>query len=175
MYIDKETGTYPLSEADIQDLNPRVMMAHHLEQYALVVPAPVPEHDRETHKAIEGTPIEVDGQFVQQWEIVPLSSEELEAIARAKARAEQEARDAARIRVTKRQALLALFDLEGIKEESVIAVINAIEDEHLRYRTLVDWQGAATIDSDSPTVSAVAGALEITERLPALFDYAQVL
>jgi len=175
MYIDKDTGTYPLSEADIQDLNPRVMMAHHLEQYALVVPAPVPEHDRETHKTIEGAPIEVDGQFVQQWEIVPLSSDELAAIARAKARAEQEARDAARVRVTKRQALLALFDLKGIKEDAILAAIDAIPDEHARYRTLVDWQGAATIENDSPTVLLLAGALNITADLPALFEYAEAM
>lgn len=174
-YIDKDNQTYPLSEADIQSLHPRFFMAHCLEQYAPVKPTPIPQHNPETQKPIEIAPLETDGVWRQQWSVVALSAEELEAIAAAKARAEQDARDAARVSVTKRQALLALFDLEGVREDSIIAVINAIEDDHIRYRTLVDWQGAATIDSDSATVVAIAGALGITERLPALFDYARVL
>lgn len=41
-YIDKETQAYPLSEADIQERHPRVLMAHCLEQYAPVQPQPIP-------------------------------------------------------------------------------------------------------------------------------------
>ena len=111
----------------------------------------------------------------QQWSVVPLSAEELQAVADAKAKAEQEAQDAALVRVSKRQALLALFDLKDIKEDAILAAIDAIPDEHARYRTLVDWQGAATIESDSPTVLLLAGALNITADLPTLFDYAEAL
>ena len=96
-------------------------------------------------------------------------------MAAAKAKAEQEARDAARVRVTKRQALLALYDLKSIREEAILAAINSIEDEHARYRTLVDWQGAATIENDSPTVLLLADALNITADLPALFEYAEAM
>lgn len=175
MYINIETGDYPLSVAEIQELHPLTMMAHHLECYAPVEPADTPAHDADTHKPIEIEPVQVDGVWRQQWSVVPLSAEELQAVAAAKAKAEQEARDAARVRVTKRQALLALYDLKSIREDAILAAINSIEDEHARYRTLVDWQGAATIENDSPTVLLLAEALNITADLPGLFDYAEAL
>ncbi len=175
MYINIETGQYPLSVAQIQDLHPLTMMAHHLECYAPVELTGTPSYDAETHKPIEIEPVQVDGVWRQQWSVVPLSADELQAVADAKAKAEQEARDAARVRVTKRQALLALYDLKSIREDAILAAINSIEDEHARYRTLVDWQGAATIENDSPTVLLLASALNITADLPTLFDYAEAL
>jgi len=175
MYIDKETGDYPLNISQIQERHPLTMMAHNLMRYALVERSEPPEHNADTHKPVEIDPIEIDGVWRQQWSVVPLTAEELQAVADAKARAEQEARDAARVRVTKRQALLALYDLKSIREDAILAAINAIEDEHARYRTLVDWQGAATIENDSPTVLLLAGALNITADLPTLFDYAEAL
>ncbi|KAF1054976.1 MAG: hypothetical protein GAK34_00661 [Delftia tsuruhatensis] len=175
MYINTETGQYPLSVAQIQELHPLTMMAHHLECYAPVEPSDTPTHDADTQKPVEVEPVQVDGVWRQQWAVVPLSAEELQAVAAAKAKAEQEARDAARVRVTKRQALLALYDLKSIREDAILAAINAIEDEHARYRTLVDWQGAATIENDSPTVLLLAGALNITADLPALFEYAEAM
>ncbi|WP_082001563.1 hypothetical protein [Delftia sp. ZNC0008] len=175
MYIDKETGDYPLNISQIQERHPLTMMAHNLMRYALVERSEPPEHNADTHKPVEIEPVEIDGVWRQQWSVVPLSAEELQAVAAAKAKAEQEARDAARVRVTKRQALLALYDLKSIREEAILAAINSIEDEHARYRTLVDWQGAATIENDSPTVLLLAAALNITADLPTLFDYAEAL
>ncbi|WP_454708699.1 hypothetical protein [Delftia acidovorans] len=175
MYINIETGDYPLSLAEIQALHPLTMMAHHLECYALVEPSDTPAYDADTQKPFEVEPAEIDGVWMQQWSVVPLSAEELQAVAVAKAKAEQEARDAARVRVTKRQALLALYDLKSIREDAILAAINSIEDVHARYRTLVDWQGAATIENDSPTVLLLAEALNITADLPGLFDYAEAL
>ena len=173
--IDKETGEYPLSVSEIWRRHPNTMMAHHLERYAIIEPAEMPTYDAATEKLIEIEPIEVDGVWRQQWSVVPLSAEELQAVADAKAKAEQEARDTARVRVTKRQALLALYDLKSIREDAILSAINVIEDEHVRYRTLVDWQGAATIENDSPTVLLLAGALNITADLPALFEYAEAM
>lgn len=175
MYIDKETGDYPLNISQIQERHPLTMMAHNLMRYALVERSEPPEHNADTHKPVEIEPVEIDGVWRQQWSVVPLSAEELQAVAATKAKAEQEARDAARVRVTKRQALLALYDLKSIREEAILAAINSIEDEHARYRTLVDWQGAATIENDSPTVLLLADALNITADLPALFEYAEAM
>jgi hypothetical protein len=175
MYIDKETGDYPLNISQIQERHPLTMMAHNLMRYALVEPSDTPAYDADTQKPVEVEPAEIDGVWRQQWSVVPLSAEELQAVAAAKAKAEQEARDAARVRVTKRQALLALYDLKSIREDAILAAINSIEDEHDRYRTLVDWQGAATIENDSPTVLLLAAALNITADLPTLFDYAEAL
>ena len=178
MYIHIETSEYPLSILDIQGRHPNTIFGTPFippEGYALVEPTDTPTYEADTQKPVEGEPIEIDGVWRQQWSVVPLSAEELRAAADAKAKAEQEARDAARVRVTKRQALLALFDLKGIKEDAILAAINAIEEEHARYRTLVDWQGAAPIENDSPTVLLLADALNITADLPTLFDYAEAL
>lgn len=175
MYLDKETGEYPLSIVDIYTAHPRTIAAEYLECYALVERSEVPEHNADTHKPVEIDPIEIDGVWRQQWSVVPLTAEELQAVAAAKAKAVQEARDAARVRVTKRQALLALYDLKSIREDAILTAINSIEDEHARYRTLVDWQGAATIENDSPTVLLLASALNITADLPALFEYAEAM
>ena len=128
MYIDKETGDYPLNISQIQERHPLTMMAHNLMRYALVEPSDTPAYDADTQKPVEVEPAEIDGVWRQQWSVVPLSAEELQAVAAAKAKAEQEARDAARVRVTKRQALLALYDLKSIREDAILAAINSIED-----------------------------------------------
>ena len=178
MYIHIDTKEYPLSELDIRERHPNTMFGMPFiptEHYAPVEPSDTPTYEPETHKPKEMEPVNIDGVWRQQWSIVPLSAEELQAAAAAKAKVEREALEAARMRVTKRQALLALFDLKGIREDAILAAIDAIPDEHMRYRTLVDWQGAATIESDSPTVQLLAGALNITADLPALFEYAEVI
>lgn len=172
MRIDKETGDYPLSVPEIQARHPLTFMAEYLERYAVVQPSEKPAHDPETHKVVDSDPLETDGVYTQQWLVVPLNALELADIAQAKARAEQEARDAARIRVTKRQVLIALFDLADIREDAILAAINAIEDDAQRYRALIDWTGAATVESDSATVERLANALGVKERLPELFAYA---
>jgi hypothetical protein len=44
-----------------------------------VAPLEQPEFDPATHKVVEVQPLEQDGQWVQQWEIVPLTEAEAEA------------------------------------------------------------------------------------------------
>jgi len=180
MYIDKETGDYPLSPADIIARH-----AHNMsfpvpfeapERYILITPADPPEFDPTTHKAVPVEPLETENGCLQQWEVVPLDEEELAQLETERLAAEQAAKDAARVTVTKRQALLALFDLKGIKNEDIEAQINLVPEEHDRYRALVDWQGSAAIESDSPTVLMLAAGLGLTtEGLAQLFDYAQAL
>ena len=134
---------------------------------------PQPEHDAATHKVVQIEPIEISGMLTQQWEIVPLNADELAQIEAQRVADEKAAADAARITITKRQALLALFDLRGIKDTDIDAQIELIEDETQRYRARVDWQGAASIESDSPTVVMIAAALRLSgQDLSALFDYA---
>ncbi|MXN29165.1 hypothetical protein [Delftia sp. CH05] len=172
--IDKQTGEYPVDMTILQERHPRTLMPQYLPRYAEVRDTPLPEYDPETQKTIEVDPAVEDGLYARQWLVTPLSEQELAAIAAARARAEQEARDAARVSVTKRQALLALFDLKGIKEDAILAAIDAIPDEHTRYRMLVDWR-AESIESDSPTVLLLASALNIMADLPALFEYAEAM
>lgn len=180
MYIDKETGDYPLSPSDIISRHANNMSFpvpfEAPEQYVLVVPTDQPEFDPATHKAVELAPLETEDGYLQQWEVVALSDEELAQLETERLAAEQAAKDAARVTVTKRQALLALFDMKAIKNEDIEAQINLIPDELARYRALVDWQGSAAIESDSPTVLMLAAGLGLTtEGLAQLFDYAQAL
>lgn len=174
MYFDKETNEEPLSVMEIQGRHPLTMMPQHLERYEFIEPAATPSYNPETQKTISTKSAIVDGVRRQQWSVVPLSAEELQAVAATKARSEQEARDAARVRVTKRQALLALFDLKGIKEDAILAAIDAIPDHDARYRALVDWR-AESIENDSQTVLQLADALGISADLPGLFAYAKTL
>jgi hypothetical protein len=48
-----------------------------------VQPLEHPEFDPATHKAVEAQPVEQDGQWVQQWELVDLTEAEKEAYYRA--------------------------------------------------------------------------------------------
>ena len=180
MYIDKESGEFGLSQADIIGRH-----AHNTsfpvpfeapERYVLMTPADPPEFDPATHKAVPADPLETEEGYLQQWAVVPLDDDELAQLESDRLAAEQAARDAARVTVTKRQALLALFDLRGIKNEDIEAQINLIPDEFDRYRALVDWQGSAAIESDSPTVLKLAAGLNLTEAdLVELFGYAETL
>jgi hypothetical protein len=180
MYFDKESREFGLSPADIIARH-----AHNMsfpvpfeapERYVLITPADPPEFDPATHKAVPVEPQETEDGYLQQWEVVPLDDDELAQLEAERLAAEQAARDAARVTVTKRQALLALFDMKGIKNEDIEAQISLIPDEVNRYRALVDWQGSAAIESDSPTVLALAAGLNLTEAdLFELFGYAQAL
>ena len=180
MYIDKETGAYPLSPADIIGRH-----AHNMsfpvpfeapERYVLVAQADQPAFDAATHKAVELAPLETEDGYLQQWQVVALDDDELAQLESDRLAAEQAARDAARVTVTKRQALLALFDMKGIKNEDIEAQISLFPDEVSRYRALVDWQGSAAIESDSPTVLMLAAGLNLTGAdLFELFGYAETL
>ncbi|QIL71676.1 hypothetical protein G7048_15720 [Diaphorobacter sp. HDW4B] len=179
-----ETGEFGLSVDDVRSWfaqEGRMAMIPDdfvgvLECFESYVVSDHPEHDSTTHKAVQIAPAENDGELTQQWEIVALTADEhsqIEAQQQADAKA---AADAARITITKRQALLALFDLRGIKDSDIDAQIDQIPDETQRYRARVDWQGAASIESDSPTVQMLAASLDLSaSNLQALFDYAKTL
>lgn len=56
-----------------------------LEYYDVfrVVPQPQPQPDPATHRVVEAQPVEADGQWLQQWELVELTEAEREAYYRA--------------------------------------------------------------------------------------------
>lgn len=135
-----------------------------------------PAHDAATHKVVQVKPAKVGGVLTQKWSVVPLAGDELAQIEAERLAAEQAAVEAARVVVTKRQALLALFDLKGVKDSDIDAQIELIPNEMQRYRARVDWQGSASIESDSPTVLMLAAALSLSEQdLVALFEYAKAM
>ena len=178
-----ETGEWGLHEGDVksyfaqQDITviwsdpfePR----EPFERYAESTP---PAHDASTHKVVQIKPAKVGGVLTQKWSVVPLAGDELAQIEAERLAAEQAAIEAARIVVTKRQALLALFDLKGVKDTDIDAQIELIPDETQRYRARVDWQGSASIESDSPTVLMLANALSLSEQdLAELFEHARAM
>ena len=179
--INTETGEFGVSEAQVkswaieQELTVLWSIPFApIPPFAFYDASEPPEHDRDSHKAVQTEPVDIDGVLTQQWEIAPLNADELAQREAERLAAEQAAKDAARITVTKRQALLALFDLRGIKDSDIEARIDSIPDETQRYRARVDWQGSAAIESDSPTVLMLASALSLSDTdLRGLFDYAQ--
>lgn len=75
------------------------------ERYVLVALSDPPEFDPATHKAVAVKPLEGEGGYLQQWEVLPLDDGELAQLEAERLAAEQAARDAARVTVTKCQAL----------------------------------------------------------------------
>ncbi|WP_237426737.1 hypothetical protein [Delftia sp. CH05] len=135
MYINIETGQYPLSVAQIQDLHPLTMMAHHLECYAPVELTGTPSYDAETHKPIEIEPIEIDGVWRQQWSVVPLNAVEL-----AERERQREAEAAALIpkSCTRRQGQLALLT-HGVLDDAE-AAIAAITDPVQKREAKIEYE-----------------------------------
>ena len=180
--LNKESGEFGLHVGDVrswfaqQEIPAAIAdeFEGELGPFVSYAKADAPEYDATTHKAVQIAPAEIDGVMTQQWEIVELTAQELEQRESERLAAEQAAKDAARITVTKRQALLALFDLRGIKDSDIDVQIDLIPDEVTRYRAKVDWAGSVAIESDSPTVLMLAQALNLSESdLAMLFDYAQ--
>ena len=183
MFYNTETGDFGLTEGDVRSyfeqsgavvVWPEPFAPY--EPFVAVIAVEKPAHNPATHKAVEIAPKETPEGWLQQWKVVKLSKAELDQIEAERLAAEQAAKDAARITVTKRQVLLALFLRKGIKADQIDAVINAIPDETQRYMARVDWDGAAAIESDSQTVGLLSQALGLTEaEMPDLFDFAQAL
>jgi len=157
MYYNTETGDFGLHEGDVRSyfeqagilvIWPEPFAPR--EPFFAVIESEKPVHNTATHKAVEIAPKDTPDGWLQQWKVVKLTQTELAQIEADRLAAEQAAKDAARITVTKRQALLALFDLKGIKGDQIDAMIATIPDETTRYRAKVDWDGSAAIESDRP-------------------------
>ena len=183
MYYNTETGDFGLSEGDVRSyfarseslmVWPEPFAPH--EPFVAVIAAEKPAYNPATHKAVEIAPKDTPDGWLQQWKVVKMSAAELAQVEAERLASEQAAKDAARITVTKRQALLALFDLKGIKGDQIDAMIGTIPDEDVRYRAKVDWDGSAAIESDSPTMLMLAAGLGLSEAdLELLFGYASAL
>lgn len=78
-------------------------------------------------------------------------------------------------RITRRQGLIALYTEQGIKEQDVQAVIDAIDDEPQRYIAQIEFVNQ-TWEIDNPLIMRLAESLEITpERLQELFNIAATI
>ncbi|MCD2164644.1 hypothetical protein [Comamonas koreensis] len=143
-----------MSQADIMQRHPSTIFPEPfvpLEQYQQVLDQPQPGFDGATHKAVEVEPLETEDGYLQQWEVVPLSAEELAQLEAERLAAEQAARDAARITISRTQGLVYIYRNLRVTEAEVEALIAGMEDEDAKYEAGLYFR-AATWDSDNPHV-----------------------
>jgi hypothetical protein len=79
-YIHVPTLRYPLSPNKIRAENPNTSFPRPFvptDDYANVVSVEQPAHDSLTHAARELQPVQVNGVWTQQWEVVALPEEEI--------------------------------------------------------------------------------------------------
>jgi hypothetical protein len=133
------------------------------EGFAYVQPVDKPEHDAATHKAVEGAPVLVAGQWQQAWDVVALTQQELDDARRA----------GIPTSCTPAQGLIALYALQSITEEDIATAIAAIPDPVQRYSAQIGYTRATTWERTSATMQALAALLGLSEsELDALFIYA---
>lgn len=167
-YINTNTGDYPVALAAIKAAHPLTLFpgdfAEAFGDYAPVQSVTVPAHDAATHKATEGAPVLVAGQWQQAWSVVPLSAQELDDARRALVPA----------KVTRRQARQALL-IAGLLDD-VQPAINAIADPMQRGLAQIEWDDAQEFDRHRPLLMQLATALGLDdEALDNLFIQAGAL
>lgn len=97
MYIHAPTNTYPYSVSQFKRDNPQTSFPKDMTDAVLaswgvypVKSAPQPQFDPITQRVVESAPIEVDGQWMQQWDVQALTPEEVTANQAAAAQALQD-------------------------------------------------------------------------------------
>jgi hypothetical protein len=131
MYIKLIDGTpVRASVTDVIRANPQVSFPKHpipasaLEPFGLFPCAPTqqPAYDPATHKVVEGTPAQVNGAWLQVWDVVQLTAEEI---------AELTANEASAVR-NQRNGLLAECDWTQLSDAQVDAAAWATYRQALR-------------------------------------------
>lgn len=180
MYIEIETGHYPLNPEDIIARHGHAMSFpvpfEAPEGYALVTPTDPPELDPATHKAVLMAPLETEYGYLQQWEVVPLDDDELAQLEAERMAAEQAARNAARITISRTQGLVYIYRTLRVTEANVEALIEGMADEDAKYEAGLYFR-AATWDSDNPHVLMFGAGigLDTPASLEEAFRAAQTL
>lgn len=189
--INTDTSEFGLSEAQVKswfiEREITVLWSSPFEPVApfeFYAESEPPEHDRDTHKAVQTEPeqyYDIESQrywpgLVQQWKIVPLNADELAQREAERLAEEQAQKEARRIIITRTQGLKALFRSKGIKQQDVQALIDAIEDEDERYEAELSFN-AANWYSDDEFVLRMAPHIgaESEEDFRTLFIYAQTI
>lgn len=130
--------------------------------YAPVYPTS-PEHDAATHKAVRLPAVERDGQWYQDWDVVPLTTEEIDAARRAMVPQS----------CTRRQGRLALLQAGYL--DAVETAIAAITDQVQRMSAQIEYE-ADTWERGNAFLQAMWAQLGGTpDELDALFMSAVTL
>lgn len=93
MYIELDTGQYPVTPEQIKERNPQWCFPDPFEPcdgYALVGATEPPVYDPATEKVVELPPVEEGSSWVQAWEVRDLTAEEIGEMQQTVLRAVQE-------------------------------------------------------------------------------------
>lgn len=163
-YINKLTGDYPVSEAQIRLSYPNTSFPVPFvapEGYALVFPTPQPEFNPVTQRVQETTPmLTAKGHYEQQWEVQELFSTQAEKDAAIAADIEAKRKASVPASVTRRQAKQALL-LNGLLA-NVQPAIDAIPDAAQRTMIQIEWDDSQEFERDRPALIALGSALGLT-------------
>lgn len=144
-YIDTTTGTYPLTLVELRRDNPLTVFFEPFTgdgRFALVEPSSPPAYDTATHRLAELAPIQEDGRWVQVWEIVPLTPEQIDAARQALVPQS----------CTRRQGRLALLQVGQL--DAVESAIAAIDDPAQRRAAQIEYE-ADTWERVNPFLQAM--------------------
>lgn len=154
MWLQPDTLTVYKSHADIRAAWPNISFPSVITDtilvglgLAVIQQIPTPPHDPFTQTCEEGTPVQIDSVWKQQWVVRNLTPEELKARVPTV--------------VTMRQARLALLQAGLLSQ--VEAAIAAIEDAGQRQAVQIEWEYAADINRAHPWVQGLADALGLNE------------
>lgn len=113
-----------------------------------VIETSKPTFDALTEYVAEITPDRVDGVWAQQWEVFPLTEDQVEANKEALIPKE----------VTMGQCRLALYDLHGIEDDAEFLGLTDLLPEEHRARAKLELRTRTSVFYDNPLVIAVCDA-----------------
>lgn len=157
MYIKISTQQYPMNEAQIRAENPNVSFPVPFmptADYAFVVSTSKPSFNPSTQWVREVAPVESNGVWYKQWEVVNYTQEELDAMNQPEVQPVPQ-------EVTMRQARLALLDANLLN--AVDAAIDAMQSP-AREQAIIEWEYSSTVKRDSHLISELMPALGLTEQ-----------
>lgn len=153
-YINVETGEYPVTPDMLRSRFANVIFPIPFEApdgYAPVAFGEAPAFDPATHKAVELAPVQLEGGWVQQWEVVALTQQEIDEARRARVPA----------KVTRRQARQALL-IAGLLD-NVQPAIDAIADPVQRGMAQIEWDDSQDFERDRPLLIQLGHAIGLDD------------
>jgi len=161
-YIRLADNKYPITDSQVREAFPNKSFPKELGEpdgYAVIVFKPAPSFDATRQHVVETTPALINGEYAQQWRVVDLTAEAIEAQRIATVPAT----------VTPRQIRQALTRV-GLRTAVEAAVAAGDQDTK-------DWYEFATeFHRASPVVAELAAALNVSgESLDGLWALAASL
>jgi hypothetical protein len=156
MFIKLSDSSYPWYIHTIKAANPEISFPEPFElpaDYAPVFHSPLPVYDEATQRLEEGQPALVNGNWMQQWNVVNLTQEEIDAKI-----AEE---TVVPLEVTMRQARLAL--LADGKLGDVQSVIDSLSSPQ-REMAQIEWDYSSTVKRSNRFVALIGQALGYSEE-----------